>query len=348
MIGSPKPKGEAVPELNSVPTLECRWTPAVSLPTSSDVAPVNRSGRTVPRRHRQAPTGVPYELTWRQDPDQARDGAAERILVSRWKDESLDVRRHECPADLDYSIVEIAVRATDAEFLVDGRRVHDGKVAAGAALMAPANSRATVEFRGPCDMLHLFVPRARLDTISSEMRGENARGPAEPASRIVEDPLVERLGWLLINARDYELGTCGLYMDAIALAIVSRLLAANGEGQSPPSSRQGLVKWRLKRVQALIEQQLSETLSLGDLASCAGLSRMHFAAQFRAATGMRPHEYLVRERIRRAQEILLSTTMPLVEVALSVGFQTQAHFTTVFRKLLGETPGRWRQLQRFE
>ena len=67
-----------------------------------------------------------------------------------------------------------------------------------------------------------------------------------------------------------------------------------------------------------------------------------FAAQFRAATGHRPHEYLLFRRTERAKE-LLRTAMPIVEVALTVGFQAQSHFTTVFRRLTGDTPARWRR-----
>jgi AraC-like DNA-binding protein len=81
---------------------------------------------------------------------------------------------------------------------------------------------------------------------------------------------------------------------------------------------------------------------LSDLAAFAGLSRMYFAAQFRAATGVRPHEYLLRRRVERAQDLLSTSGQALVEVALSVGFQTQAHFTTVFKRFVGQTPHRWR------
>jgi transcriptional regulator GlxA family with amidase domain len=55
--------------------------------------------------------------------------------------------------------------------------------------------------------------------------------------------------------------------------------------------------------------QLDKPVSLADVASSAGLTRMHFAAQFRAATGLRPHEYLLRRRIERAQEMILGTGM---------------------------------------
>jgi AraC-like DNA-binding protein len=38
--------------------------------------------------------------------------------------------------------------------------------------------------------------------------------------------------------------------------------------------------------------------------------------------------------------------MPIVEIALTVGFQTQAHFTTVFKRFIGCTPCRWRSISR--
>ena len=85
---------------------------------------------------------------------------------------------------------------------------------------------------------------------------------------------------------------------------------------------------------------------MADIAAATGLSRMHFAAQFRAATGLAPHEFVLRRRIARAQELLSAPSATLVDVALSVGFQTQAHFTTVFKRIVGQTPMRWRQHQR--
>jgi AraC-like DNA-binding protein len=70
---------------------------------------------------------------------------------------------------------------------------------------------------------------------------------------------------------------------------------------------------------------------------------MHFAAQFRAATGLRPHEFLLRRRIERAQAMILGGDKSLVDVALSVGFQSQSHFTTVFKQLAGKPPRTWRK-----
>ena len=103
-----------------------------------------------------------------------------------------------------------------------------------------------------------------------------------------------------------------------------------------------LQKWRLKRVVEYVENHLSEKIALSDLAAVAGLSRMHFASQFRTATGLRPHEFLLRRRIQRAEELLRNGTMPIAEIAQTVGFQTQAHLTTVFKRFAGCTPGQCR------
>jgi AraC-like DNA-binding protein len=105
-----------------------------------------------------------------------------------------------------------------------------------------------------------------------------------------------------------------------------------------------LQKWRLKRVVEYVEDHLSAKIALSDLASIAGLSPMHFASQFRTATGLRPHEFLLRRRIQRAEELLRNSRMPIVEIAMTVGFQTQAHLTTVFKRFTGCPPGRWRAI----
>jgi AraC family transcriptional regulator len=141
--------------------------------------------------------------------------------------------------------------------------------------------------------------------------------------------------------------------DALRLAIAVTLLGLRSETRNAVASDEtgsaqrqirGLQKWRLKRVVEYVENHLSAKIALSDLAAVAGLSRMHFACQFRTATGLRPHEFLLRRRIQRAEDLLRNTTMPIVEIALTVGFQTQAHLTTVFKRFAGCTPGRWRAI----
>ncbi|MGV0908611.1 helix-turn-helix domain-containing protein [Martelella sp. FOR1707] len=139
----------------------------------------------------------------------------------------------------------------------------------------------------------------------------------------------------------------GVRSDTIRLALIARWLATRIDSRpiEEKAAIAPLPKWRIRRVAAYIEDHIDELITLSDLADAAGLSRMHFAAQFRAATGLRPHDYLLRCRVERAKTMLCDPGNRLVEIALNVGFQTQAHFTTVFKRFVGTTPARWRAMQ---
>jgi AraC family transcriptional regulator len=175
-----------------------------------------------------------------------------------------------------------------------------------------------------------------------------------PAAGNPEDPVIRRLSDALAATERSDDRHTGVCADALRLAIVTRMLGLQSETRLPSErtdkpndgcverQMRALQKWRLKRVVEYVDHHLSGKITLLDLAAVAGLSRMHFASQFRAATGLRPHEYLLRRRIQRAEELLRQSTLTLVEIALTVGFQTQAHFTTVFKRFVGDTPYQWR------
>ena len=138
-------------------------------------------------------------------------------------------------------------------------------------------------------------------------------------------------------------------LDGEHLAVIMRWLSERLQVHSEasrPFTPTGLTKWRLKRVLTYIDEHICESITLATLAQVAGLSRMYFAAQFRAATGCRPRECVLRKRIERAQQLLLETSEPLVSIALGVGFQSQAHFSTVFKRFAGISPNQWRAANR--
>jgi AraC family transcriptional regulator len=132
---------------------------------------------------------------------------------------------------------------------------------------------------------------------------------------------------------------------AVRLAVMASLVETLAPPMPETEKKRAVAafpKWRLMRVLRYIETNIGEPITLANLAATVGLSRMYFAKQFRATTGIRPHEFVLRKRIERAQQLLMATSDALVDIALSVGFQTQAHFTTVFKKITGVTPYQWR------
>jgi AraC-like DNA-binding protein len=130
-----------------------------------------------------------------------------------------------------------------------------------------------------------------------------------------------------------------------ALVFLIHFLRRPDESALPSMGRAGpgLPRWRLKRACSYIKAHLEGPIPLGALAGAAGLSPTYFAAQFKAATGLRPHEYVMRRRIEVAQQRLLDPRLTIIEIAIGVGFQSQAHFTTSFKRIVGQAPGRWRK-----
>lgn len=104
------------------------------------------------------------------------------------------------------------------------------------------------------------------------------------------------------------------------------------------TARRGLPAAKLEQVLSLIDERLSDGLSLRELATRVRMSQFHFARKFRLSTGQSPHAYLTQQRMERAKRLLRQSDLPLAQVARRVGYQTQAHFTGVFRRHVGLTP----------
>lgn len=112
---------------------------------------------------------------------------------------------------------------------------------------------------------------------------------------------------------------------------------------SENSVRGGLAPWQVRRVLAHIEANLGTPIRNKDLATVARLSEYHFNVAFRSSVGEAPHGFIIRRRMERAQGLMLSTEKCLSEIALECGMADQAHFTRLFRKIVGESPAAWRR-----
>lgn len=105
----------------------------------------------------------------------------------------------------------------------------------------------------------------------------------------------------------------------------------------------GIPPRRLRRIVEHIRNNLDKPLGVSALCKMAEMSQSHFSKLFKLSTGLAPHQFVLQERINRAKKLLLQGDAKIVDIALGVGFENQAHFTTVFGNLVGMTP---RQFQR--
>lgn len=98
-----------------------------------------------------------------------------------------------------------------------------------------------------------------------------------------------------------------------------------------------------RRLAARIEAELHLAPSLGELAAEANLSAFHFARMFRASFGAAPHDWVMQQRMTRAQTLLRTTALPLATIAERCGFASASHFSRRFSMQLGASPSRYRQ-----
>jgi AraC family transcriptional regulator len=100
----------------------------------------------------------------------------------------------------------------------------------------------------------------------------------------------------------------------------------------------GLPECRLRRVAQYVQDNLHRDLRLAELSGLVHMSPYHFARLFKRSTGVSPHRFLVQRRIEQARALLAAQTLPIAEIARSVGFRTPSHFATIFRRISGITP----------
>jgi AraC-like DNA-binding protein len=91
-----------------------------------------------------------------------------------------------------------------------------------------------------------------------------------------------------------------------------------------------------------IERNLGKPIDVTRIAREVELTRPGFTRVFREAEGVSPWDFVLARKIRRAEE-LLGKGLPLSEVADELGFCDQSHFTRVFKRRTGETPGEYRK-----
>lgn len=157
------------------------------------------------------------------------------------------------------------------------------------------------------------------------------------------DPFVQRLANLLRRCNNGCQPVSRLKAESIALVMVAHLSRLEGiAGFELAQEVAPIGCGRLAQVVEYIEGNLHKQLSVLDLARIAQMSGFHFVRQFKAATGLTPHQYVMRRRIDRAMQRLHDPRISIADVAFGCGFATQAHMTSVFRKLVGSTPKAYR------
>ena len=297
-----------------------------------------------------SPSLIRSELEWFRRPllDSNSSEGESKATLSRWVQQELanPMEYSSRESDTFYALT-LFLNPTRGEWFAGGKPFYKGQVSANALwLKEPSQVVQAVYYQG-FTSFRVYLPQHLLAECYEAAYG---RAPSTDLiiskSKRVGCPALRRLVQMLVDIDGLGSPAGPVFLDGISLALASRLFALDSKGTRLPAPDKlptALAKWRLNRSVEYIEANLLRPIYLIELSNAVGLSRMHFAAQFRAATGYSPHRYIIRRKVVHAQTLLRDPAMSVVDVALLLGFRTQAHFTVVFKSIVGHPPAHWRK-----
>jgi AraC family transcriptional regulator len=157
----------------------------------------------------------------------------------------------------------------------------------------------------------------------------------------IRDPLIEQMGLALYQAATTSGEDSALYAESMAVGLSAHLMR-NYSSANPIPAPGKLSRQKLQQLYEYIDANIDRPLSLAELSQVIELSLHHFSTLFKRSTGLTPHQYVLKARIDRAIILLKTTELPIVAIAHRVGFQTQSHFTRIFRQHTQMTPNQLR------
>jgi AraC family transcriptional regulator len=158
------------------------------------------------------------------------------------------------------------------------------------------------------------------------------------------DARVMRLAHLIAEECAEDKPHSRLYGDNLSIALLLAL-SRLGTGEAPSEPKGRLAAWQLCRVTEYFLAHLADDVALQTVSDLVGLSRSYFSRAFKMSTGLSPHRWLLQARVAKAQEMLLTSDLPLAQIAIDVGFADQAHFSRTFARAIGESPSAWKRMR---
>ncbi|HKY94198.1 MAG TPA: AraC family transcriptional regulator [Kiloniellales bacterium] len=283
-----------------------------------------------------------WGATMPRPPVATSEGRGWRLLTAR-RFRHTPVETFTAPPLAQHLVTLFLRGSAELDWQLEDRRL-SGRTVPGHIMVMAAGQVNVWRWTGWPDVLHLYLPPGYL----SDLAAEAGTGPVELIDTFDrDDPVMFSLGRHVL--REIEQGCTAvdsLAGEALAQLVGVQLLRKHSVRPLPPQSGAALPAWRLRRVTELVESRLDGELTIAAMAEAAGLSAYHFSRSFKATTGRPPHRYLLERRIERAKELLRDGKQEIVQVALAAGFASQEHMTTVFRRLTGTTPARYRRARR--
>jgi AraC-like DNA-binding protein len=227
------------------------------------------------------------------------------------------------------------VEAGAQEIVIAGQ--HRSAPVGSIVVVHPEEAHSEGPARGQSWSARAFYPNLSMVLDAARSGGVKATGTPCFDERVIHDPdlaaILSRLHRLM------ESTGRALERQTLAIMAAAKLLSRHGR-RSAIRAAPACGDTPIRRVLECLQDRYTEDLALEELAAVAGLSTFHLVRTFARVHGMPPHAYLLQIRIFRARALLFSG-QPIADVAASLGFTDQSHFTRSFKRLLGVTPGQY-------
>jgi AraC family transcriptional regulator len=291
------------------------------------------------------PVAIPFERSWRVLPCIA-DGPAD-VMVSIWRDMREEPRTLVASTPDAWHLIAVSIRAATLSLEVDGRAAMSGRIRPGMVQITSPGQRSRLDCTGPCEMLHIHVSRDRLQRCWEDAEVPHAVKLSRPPYDMgYRDGDIERLCAMILRADVAQPGYERAYVESLVCGIVFRMLDCQLIGTSlSQTASQGTITPALKQAVAFVDENLTRPISARDVIAAIGIGSAAFHRAFRMTYGVALPRYLTAKRVELSKNLMTSTDHRLVDIALSSGFRSQSHFSSEFKRLVGETPNLWRKHQ---
>jgi AraC family transcriptional regulator len=251
------------------------------------------------------------------------------------------------PAITHHRLVLVTRPPEDLELQYEGVKRHR-PTPAGSITLVPAGSPVWARSSGHKDELHIFLEERLVARVAVEAFDLDPARLTVPPLDGLDLPQL-RAAMLAVDAELTAGGAGGpLTSESLANVLAVHLIRHVLAPRQQARRREGtLPRAKLRAVVEYVEEHLDTSPSLEQLAALVRLSPYYFARQFKRATGLPPHQYVVARRVERAKQLLQTgSDLSLAEVAAHAGFSDQSQFSHHFKRVVGVTPGQFRMSAR--
>ncbi|HEY1447442.1 MAG TPA: AraC family transcriptional regulator [Caulobacteraceae bacterium] len=207
----------------------------------------------------------------------------------------------------------------------------------GCATIVPSGQATGWLVDGELDVVTLSIGSAELSKASAADRFKQMRFAfSDPLGVALTRQVLGELYTPSSPAKD-------VYVGALVNALRAHMLRGPAPGDTSEIPTTAFSAYRLHHVMNAILQHPEEEHSLEEMAAQAGVTPSHFCRIFKKANGVSPHQYVMKAKLDRAQELITNSDASLALIANSLGFNSQSHFTRAFRQFTGRTPSDFRR-----